>query len=218
MYEDLTGRKYGMLSVKELRGVVKSRRIWHCICDCGNHKDVREDSLKKYTRSCGCKIKEKAKEKGKGATHGKSHTRLYGIWGGMKTRCYNPHDTGYKYYGERGITVCNEWLNDFEAFYKWAMQNGYADNLTIDRIDVNGNYEPSNCCWATRREQRINQRQKEVTYNNEKHTLLEWADITGIKYDTLLWRYKHNWSADKILSKHDYSEDTKFKSERGNGN
>lgn len=206
MYEDLTGRKYGLLTVKGMVGVINSRRIWHCVCECGNHKNIREDSLKKYTKSCGCQIQAKAKEKGRGVTHGKSHTRLYSIWAGMKARCYNPHDTGYKYYGGRGIKVCAEWFDGFEAFYEWAMQNGYTDDLTLDRIEVNGNYEPSNCRWTTRKIQRLNQRQKEITHNNEKHTLLEWANITGIKYDTLLWRYNHNWDIDRILSNPQHSK------------
>lgn len=208
-YEDLTGKKFGALTVIGLKGVINSRRIWRCVCDCGNLREIREDSLKKYTRSCGdprhrnpntIKI-----------IHGQSKTRLYNIWGGMKDRCFNPRASGYQYYGERGITVCDEWAKDFQSFYEWATQNGYSDDLSIDRIDTNGNYEPSNCRWATAKEQRLNQRQKEITYNGETHTLLEWSEITQIKYATLIWRYHQNWSVDKILSPDNFAENTKFK-------
>lgn len=215
MQEDLTNKAFGLLTVRKLKCVKNHRRIWECECKCGNIKDIREDSLKKYTRSCGCLILESARQKGRGNKHGMSHTRIYNIWAGMKSRCCNPKDTSYYLYGARGITVCTEWLNDFQAFYEWALENGYADNLTIDRIDVNGNYEPSNCRWATAKEQRENQRQYEITYNGETHTLLEWSDITGIKYATLLWRYNQKWNPEKILDNHNFAEETRFKPKHG---
>lgn len=96
--------------------------------------------------------------------------------------------------------MCNEWANDFMSFYTWAVANGYTDELSIDRIDVNGNYEPSNCRWATNSEQRSNQRQKTITFEGQTHTVKEWANITGIGYDTILYRLNKGYSPDKILS------------------
>ena len=117
--------------------------------------------------------------------HGKNATRLYGIWLGMRARCNIPNYHDYKYYGLRGIKVCDEW-NDYLAFKEWAINNGYADNLTLDRIDVNSNYCPGNCRWATKTEQGNNRRNNHLlTYNGETKTLKEWSDVSGIPYSTL---------------------------------
>lgn len=133
-------------------------------------------------------------------THGMSNTRLYNIYDNMKSRCYRKSNTEYKRYGARGITVCEEWLDDFMNFYNWAINNGYDDNLSIDRIDTNGNYEPSNCRWATPREQANNTRMtKFITFNGVKHSISEWADITGIKPCTIAYRLRKNYPTDKIL-------------------
>lgn len=134
--------------------------------------------------------------------HGLIHHRLYRIWGCMKTRCLNKNDEHFPLYGGRGITICDEWKHDFQAFYDWAMANGYQDNLTIDRIDVNGNYEPSNCRWLTRQEQNFNKRNTIfVTLNGETKSLAEWAAETGIYYQTLVYRYKAGKSPAEILKK-----------------
>ena len=141
---DLTGQRFGRLTVLE-----RTELKWLCKCDCGNKKIVAGGHLVSGdTKSCGClRIK-----------HGMRNTRLYSIWHGMKERCYNTKHKFYKHYGGRGIKVCEEWKNDFQTFADWALSHGYADNLTIDRIDVNGNYEPSNCQWATNAEQQRNKR------------------------------------------------------------
>ena len=163
--EDLTFNRYGRLvvegvhDVKEYTGknghitrVVK----WLCKCDCGNEVVVDGGELKRgQAKSCGCLRKEKTASLKR--THGESKTRLYSIWLGVKNRCANPNATSYKWYGAKGVSVCDEWLS-YEPFRDWALNNGYSENLSLDRIDPYGNYEPSNCRWATMKEQRNNQR------------------------------------------------------------
>ena len=120
-----------------------------------------------------------------------SDTRLHRIWSNLKQRCYNPKRPDFKYYGGRGITVCDEWKNEFQAFYDWAMSNGYQDNLTLDRIDSNGNYEPSNCRWATMKVQTNNKRCNiRVVVDGKEKSLKELSNETGIKYTTLYMRYR----------------------------
>ena len=135
-------------------------------------------------------------------THGKRHTRLYTIYANIKTRCYNKKNSRYQLYGARGITMCDEWKDDFQTFYDWAMANGYRQDLTIDRIDTNGNYEPSNCRWATWRVQQNNRGNNHLlTYRGETHTMAEWARIYNIGYQTLVRRINvSHWSVDKALT------------------
>lgn len=164
----------------------RNRRYWLCRCICGNEKAIREDSLLSgRIRSCGCLMIEKT---GKlMLSHGMSQTRLYSTWQKMKMRCCNPNDHSFKNYGARGIMVCKEWQNSFEAFYKWAMANGYEEHLTIDRIDNDGNYCPENCRWATLKEQANNRSNNHlISYQGKTQTLHQWADELGLDYKRLV--------------------------------
>lgn len=174
-----------------------------CRCDCGNpnNKIVLGESLKSgKTKSCGCFATEVKKNSGKKTKkHGDTYKRLWRIWSGMKSRCNYSKHIEYYNYGGRGITYCSEW-NEYKVFKEWALNNGYQDNLTLERIDCNGNYSPENCKWITMKEQQNNRRNTVyLTIDGEKHSLSEWSDITGISPETLRWRLRHNWKESEML-------------------
>ena len=198
---DLTGKKYGRLTVIERAGsTTQKKALWNCRCDCGNEIIVvGSHLLNGNTRSCGCYKRDLTSERM--SSHGKSKTRLHHIWKNMRQRCSNPHKPDYKYYGGKGITVDDIW-NDYEVFAKWAIENGYSDNLTIDRIDVNGNYCPNNCRWVSMTEQARNMsRNRIITYNGESHCVTEWGEILGISAKVLSSRINaHGWSVERAFT------------------
>lgn len=196
--KDLSGQMYGRLTV--IRRIIindKPRTYWSCTCSCGNTVVVWGDSLRKgTTRSCGCFMRERAVETN--TTHGLKDHPLYQMWNGMKQRCSNPRNPKYKNYGGRGIQVCDRWL-DFSNFIE---DMGEApQGMSINRINNDGNYEPSNCQWATPKEQSNNQRSNRVLeFNGKKQTLAQWAEELNINYGTLLDRLNEEWSIEDALT------------------
>lgn len=209
---DITGFKNEYLEVLHLSGkkTTKSRsRHWVCKCAfCGEKFVANTSEIKSGAKKgCGCNHYKNVSSSLK--THGLSKTRIYSIWTGLKNRCFNKNELAYKNYGGRGITVCKEWSgkNGFMNFYHWAMENGYDDTLTIDRKDVNGNYEPSNCRWATYKEQVRNRRNTlKYTINGKEMTLKEWCDLYEIDYHLVYERiFTYGYSVEKALKKGRYN-------------
>ena len=196
-YDAEIGKRYGRLVITEiLPPEYKQHRKVKVICDCGNTKIVTlHDIYAGDTRSCGC-LKKDLQTKGH-----RSSERLYRIWYGMKQRCYNPNNDRYYRYGGRGIQISPEW-HDYDSFRKWAYENGYQDSLTIERIDIDGDYEPSNCCWISKEEQMNNTSVNiHVTYNGETHNLRQWGMILGINPNKLYARYKNGRIGDELFYK-----------------
>lgn len=198
---DLTGKKYARLTVIERAGSTPHKKaLWRCRCDCGNEVIViGSHLLNGNTNSCGCYKIDTTKVRQ--SSHGKSKTRLYHIWKNMRQRCDNPNKPDYKYYGGKGISIDDRW-GDYSVFEKWAIENGYREDLTIDRIDVDGNYCPENCRWVSMVEQARNMsRNRFITYNGETHCLSEWGEILGISSKVLGHRINtYGWSIDRAFT------------------
>ncbi len=207
---DVVGKRFGRLTVvseAEPRRYASgaSSRMVICQCECGTIKPVLVSSLiKGGTKSCGCLLSEVSKARQ--TKHGDGHSRLNGVWTNMKQRCYNPSRVDYEEYGQRGITVCDEWKNDYAAFRDWAIANGYdpqakRGQCTIERIDVNGNYEPSNCRIATQKEQCNNLRKNIlIEIDGRTQTLKQWADESGLDEAKIRYRYHHGYTGSDLLN------------------
>lgn len=207
---DLTGKKFERLTViryisaEEREGYShkKDSRRWLCKCDCGNIVRLRtEQILQGKAKSCGCYIKEIFHNQTiKNTTHGLKKTRLYRIWNNMKDRCYNENCKDYFKYGGRGIKICDEWIDNFQMFYDWSMNNGYSDNLSIDRINIDGDYEPINCRWTTNKVQCRNRRNNLLLeYKEQTKSLAEWCEELNLDYHLVYDRLCKNWSVERAF-------------------
>lgn len=189
---DLKGKRFGRLLVVEKCGHIGKYIGWKCKCDCGNETVVSVNNLQNgSTKSCGCLARELSSERFK--KHGKSNYSLYKVWKNIKNRCYNPRTEKYKYYGEKGISMCKEWVGDFTSFYGWSIKNGWKKGLTIDRINVDGNYEPENCRWVTWKTQQRNKSNNiYVNFDNRIVCLKEYSELKSISYDKARQEVRRN--------------------------
>ena len=203
---NMIGKKFGRLTViNELKERTKyGDKVYNCLCDCGKYIHAVGTILRRGSKkSCGC-LNHEPKYK----THGLTNNRIYKTWNRIKQRCYNKNAPNYKNYGARGIRICDEWLHDFDVFYEWAMSHGYDDTLTIDRINVNGNYEPDNCRWISNLEQQNNKRNNVyLTYNGKVQTMAQWARELNLSYNTISTRHYIGWSDEECLFGRDNNVD-----------
>ncbi len=183
----------------------RKRSAWVCRCDCGSEITAITDNLVAgRTRSCGCLRNEESSKRLRG--HGMSDTRLYAIWNQMKQRCYNANTLYYENYGGRGITICEPWRENFIAFYDWAMQNGYQDGLTIDRINNDFGYCPDNCQWVDSVAQANNRRSnRRYEINGETHNVTEWANLRGVNPKLVFERLYAGWDIEGALDTHKHN-------------
>jgi len=192
--EDKTGKRFGRLLVLGVAGKIGKNTKWHCICDCGNRSTPYGGALNAgESRSCGCLQKESIKK------HGLSGTPIYRIWYGMLHRCNRKSDPNYKYYGGRGITVCDKWSKSVEDFY--SDMGEPPKGMSIDRKDNNGNYAPENCRWATPIQQARNTRKTlNIKFRGKTQCLTAWANEIGMSRQTLSIRLKRGWSVEDALT------------------
>ena len=204
-FKDLTGQTLGNFKViKRLDNDKQGHAQWLCTCMlCGNEVVQKTANLtKNRVYSCGCQTNKIISEKN--GKHHLRHTRIYNIWAKMRGRCQRPSDKLYNYYGGRGIKVCDEWDKDFKVFYDWSMANGYTDELTIDRIDVNGNYEPDNCRWVTMAVQCNNKRSNiQITYKGKTQNLSQWCKELNLPMKLVHSRLRYaGWSVERAFETH----------------
>ncbi|WP_303984632.1 hypothetical protein [Niallia circulans] len=197
------GERFGrLIAVEQKLRNKKGMLLWTCQCDCGNKTNKLAVELNNgNTRSCGC-LRDELKIKN-ATKHNMVNTRIYNIWTTMKQRCYNKNNQKYKNYGGRGITVCDEWLdkaNGVLNFYNWSKRNGYNDKYTLDRINVNGNYEPNNCRWVDMVTQQNNRRNNTlITINNITKTSAEWEKEYNLRSGLVGERYRRGWTGEELL-------------------
>lgn len=202
----MNGKRFGRLLVTDFSHTADYHRFWNCVCDCGKIKAVREDALiHGKTVSCGCVKREMDSKKmiELHTTHGLSHTKVYNTRLRLISRCYNQNNSMYKYYGGRGIKVCDRWLDKEHGFENFLVDMGYppSDIYQIDRIDNDGDYTPENCRWATPKEnQRNTRRSKMIVHRGEPKTAAEWSEITGIDSPTIRYRLSAGWSVEDALT------------------
>jgi len=200
--QEWIGRKFGRLTVNKILherdSAGRSLLLWECECDCGNVIKAHPSRLVLGVQSsCTCIRKECGKDFFK---HGKSRTRLFYIWASMRERCRNPNNSRYENYGGKGVKVCDEW-SEYKPFEEWALNNGYREDLTIDRIDVDGDYCPANCRWADAKTQQRNKTTNHyVEIDGETKTLAEWCEIYGADYNVVHSRIKYyDWEPKRAL-------------------
>jgi len=202
---DLSGRKFGRLTVIERHGTSSNPVMWKCRCDCGTEKPVAYKHLKYGgTVSCGCyatEFRRSAKSHGQSCKASNHRTKTYVTWEGIKQRCHNPNYHDYKSYGGRGITVCDEWRNSFETFF--ADMGKRPKGQTLERIDNESGYSEKNCRWATKREQASNRRNtRMITYNGKTQTMTAWAREYGLSRGVLWHRiYNMEWDLKDALER-----------------
>lgn len=194
MRKELSGQKFGKLTVICESGRKRKEITWLCKCECGNEVVVNGYNLRSgHTQSCGCFAKEQISKAN--TKHGLYNTRIHSIYFNMKNRCYNPKYYLFRHYGGKGITVCDEWLgeNGLLNFYSWALNNGYSEDLSIDRIDNSLGYSPTNCRWVSMREQQNNRtNNRRLSYDGITHTLAEWAKLFEMSYSALQSKLEHH--------------------------
>lgn len=202
-FKDMSGQKFGRLTVEKYANSDESGNArWLCKCECGNtHIVERKKLLRGNTKSCGCLNKDNLKLGNNRRRHGMAGTKEYRSWSKLKSRCFNEKDAKYPIYGSRGISVCDRWQVSFENFYA-DMGPAPTHAHSIDRIDVNGDYRPDNCRWATAKEQARNRTTAlMIEYRGEIRSLVEWAEIVGIHWSTLRTRIKElNWPIEKAFN------------------
>jgi hypothetical protein len=199
---NLENKKFNNLKLIQFHHKGKGGEYWTCVCDCGNTKIIKlSDVVGGKIKSCGCLSKKT------NLIHGKSYCDLYhSVWTGIKQRCFNEKSRDYPRYGGRGITVCEEWKNDFMSFYYWAIKNGYKKGLSLDRINNDGNYCPENCRWATPKEQSNNTRANHIIkYKGVEKTLTEWRRFFNISESNMYSRIKKYGENSELLFKDLYN-------------